>query len=141
MVADRSVLDEMVRHAREAAPNECCGLLIGREGRIEEAVRARNVRESPTAFQVDPADHFAALRKARAEGREILGAYHSHPRSPASPSPRDVAESHDPALVHVIVSLAEGEPRIGAFRITAAGVQVVPLAVAPATDGCGRRTR
>jgi proteasome lid subunit RPN8/RPN11 len=115
MIVDGAVLDAIVRHAREAAPDECCGLLIGRGDRIEEAVWTRNTKASPSAYEVDPAD------------RQILGAYHSHPRSEAAPSPRDIAESHDEALVHVIVSLAGGEPRIAAFRIRKGGADTVPL--------------
>jgi proteasome lid subunit RPN8/RPN11 len=139
MVVEAAVLDAIVRHARDAAPNECCGLLLGKDGRIDEAVRTRNVKESPSAFQVDPADHFAAIRRARADGRQVLGAYHSHPRSPAEPSPRDIAEAHDDALVHVIVSLAEREPRIAAFRISKGAVDPVALGIRPSVDSCGRR--
>lgn len=139
MVIDATVLDAIVRHARDAAPNECCGLLLGKDERLEEAVRTRNARESPTAYQVDPADHFAAIRRVRAEGREVLGAYHSHPRGEAFPSATDVAESHDDTLVHVIVSLAAADPRIRAFRLAGGRVTEVPLSVRRATDGCGRR--
>lgn len=138
MVVGADVLDAIVRHAREAAPNECCGLLLGTEGGIEEAVRTKNARESPSAYQVDPADHFASLRRARSEGRQIVGAYHSHTHTAAVPSPRDLAESHDESLVHVIVSLAEPEPRLAAFRLTSSGPEEVPLAIRRVTDGCGQ---
>src|ERR671926_232305 len=39
--------DDLVAHAREEAPNECCGYLRAREGVVEEVVRAENVRHSP----------------------------------------------------------------------------------------------
>ncbi len=51
--------DAVVAHAREAAPDECCGLLLGRDGEIVDAIRARNIAADPaTRFLIDPADHF-----------------------------------------------------------------------------------
>jgi proteasome lid subunit RPN8/RPN11 len=134
MFVDGAVLDAIVRHAREAAPNECCGLLIGTEEGIEEAVRTRNAKESPSAYQVDAADHFALIRRVRAQQRLIVGAYHSHPRSAAEPSPRDIAESHDESLVHLIVSLAAAEPRVAAFRIRKGAAEAVELSIRRSVD-------
>ena len=123
----RAVLDEIVAHARADAPLECCGLLIGSGEEIEERCAAGNLRGSPVAFLVDPADHFTAIRKARARGRTVIGAYHSHPRSPAVPSATDIAEANDPTLVYVIVSLEAPEPDVRAYRITEGRVDAVPL--------------
>lgn len=118
----------IVAHAVEAAPRECCGLLIGADGVVEEAARARNVRDGHTTYQVDPADHFAAIRRARSQGRAVVGAYHSHPRSPAVPSVTDLDEAHDPAFLHVIVSLAQpGGPDVRAYRLQAGRYGAVPL--------------
>ena len=112
-----SALEVIVAHARREAPRECCGLLIGREDLIEEAWPAANLREGEVAFLVSPADHFAAIRHARATGQSVIGAYHSHPRSPAVPSPTDIREANDPELLHVIVSLATDPPDIRAYRL------------------------
>lgn len=110
--------DRIVAHAVEEKPNECCGLLIGTEDIVEDMVRARNVRRSPTKFQVAPADHFAAIRLARAGGFEVIGAYHSHPSGPSGPSETDRARLNDPTMVHVIVSLAHGTKTVRAFRFS-----------------------
>jgi proteasome lid subunit RPN8/RPN11 len=111
----RSALDALVAHALRDRPNECCGLLIARDGVIEEAFPARNVHERPTRFLIDPHDHFAALRHARASGGEVAGAYHSHPTGPPTPSATDRAEMNDPSLLYVVVSLAAEVPEIRAF--------------------------
>jgi proteasome lid subunit RPN8/RPN11 len=109
----------MIAHARDEDPLECCGLLLGGPGVIEEAVRARNLRRSRTAYLVDPADHFAAIRRARKEGRTIVGAYHSHPRSPAVPSPVDLEEAQYPEFLYVIVSLADPRaPDLRGYSLT-----------------------
>ena len=102
----------MLRHARAEAPNECCGLLVGRRGAIEGSVRARNLQSSPTRYLIDPADHFAAMRAARSQGRRVIGAYHSHPASPAAPSESDVSEATGgPDFLYLIVSPLQGELR------------------------------
>jgi proteasome lid subunit RPN8/RPN11 len=112
-----SVLDEVIAHARQAAPAECCGLLLGRGEAVVEAVRARNIADSPARFLMDPRDHFAAQRDARERGLEVLGFYHSHPRSPAIPSATDLAEATYPQHLYAIVSLAADPADIQLFRL------------------------
>lgn len=124
----RSVVDAIVEHARREAPLECCGLLIGTGDEIVESRPARNLEASAVVYLVDPQDHFAAIRYARVRGLTILGAYHSHPRSPAQPSPTDIRDANDPDFVHVIVSLAHAEPQVAAFRI--ANAESIPLTLA-----------
>jgi proteasome lid subunit RPN8/RPN11 len=125
----RAVLDAIVAHARAEAPLECCGLLIGSQGSIDESHPAKNLRGSRVTFEVDPAAHFAAIRRARASGRAVVGAYHSHPASDAIPSQTDVREASDPQFLHVIVSLASAEPRICGYRISGSDVTRVQLRV------------
>ena len=113
---DGVLYKEIVEQGLREFPNECCGLLLGPSDEIDQSYPARNLRESATRFLIDPADHFAAIRRARASGRAVRGAYHSHPRGPAAPSETDVAEMTDPSLLHMIVSLQEHEPRIRLFE-------------------------
>jgi len=109
---DPAARAEILQHAREVAPQECCGLLVGHRGSIETVFRARNLDASATRYLVDPDDHFAAIRTARAQGRRVIGAYHSHPASPATPSESDIAEaSGGRDFLYVIVSPIAGELR------------------------------
>jgi proteasome lid subunit RPN8/RPN11 len=108
----KEAFDAIVAHAREALPDECCGLLIGSPARIEQAHRARNLDASPSRFLIDPQDHFAAIHAARARGLVVVGVYHSHPATLADPSPTDVAEASYSEYVYVIVS-----PRIDAAEL------------------------
>ena len=102
-----AAIAEMLAHARTDAPNECCGLLLGRRLVVERIVRAHNLRASPTRFLVDPEDHFAAMRSARTDGIHVIGAYHSHPSSAPEPSASDIAEANSGAdFLYVIVSPA-----------------------------------
>jgi len=108
----------MVAHARDEAPNECCGLLVGNRIMIESSVRARNREASPTRYLIDPEDHFAAIHAARAAGKRIVGAYHSHPASAPQPSESDIAEARwGSDFVYVIVSLKSPEAEVFAYRL------------------------
>jgi len=130
------VLDAIVAHAEAELPNECCGLLIGSALTIHESVPARNLAASPTSYLIDPEDHFAAIRAARVSGFSVVGAYHSHPASPPTPSARDLAEASFPEFVYLIVSPAEGheQNKVGAYRLTEGHVTPLVLAISRGTD-------
>lgn len=123
----REVLAGIVRHARDDAPLECCGLLVGSGDLIDECVATRNVRQSEAAFEIDAAQHFAVIKGTRGTGRAIIGAYHSHPRSPARPSPTDLAQAY-PEMLYVIVSLAQEPPDVQAYQLAGDRFERVALA-------------
>ena len=126
MLISRSVLADLLAHAVQDAPRECCGLLVGTAGSIVRSVRARNLENGTTRYTIDPKDHFNAIRAARVDGLDVVGAYHSHPVSAASPSPTDLAEANSGAdFVYVIVSVVNADVR--AFRIAAGHFEQVPL--------------
>ena len=126
MKARKDALDTLVDHARASAPKECCGLLLGRGDEIVEAFRARNVADEPRSrFLIDPADHFAGLRAARARGLEVVGFYHSHPASPPEPSARDIAEFSYPGHLYAIVSLLAEPAALRLFRFDRGNFQRV----------------
>ncbi len=85
-------LADIEAHARAESPRECCGLLVGSDTEIHQAEPTRNLADTATRYQIDPADHFRILRAARATGLAVIGAYHSHPASPPIPSPTDLAD-------------------------------------------------
>jgi proteasome lid subunit RPN8/RPN11 len=112
-----AVVAAIIAHARDDAPDECCGLLVGSGERINEAVRTPNLERTPTRYQIDPAAHIALIKRLRGSDRAIVGAYHSHPHTPAVPSASDIAEAYYPEFVYVIVSLAGSKPDVRAWRI------------------------
>ena len=94
-----------VRHAAAvAAPEECCGILLGHGATISAAVAARNVHPAPrTHFEIDPQALIDAHRAARAGGPQVLGYYHSHPAGPPEPSATDRAMAAQDGRVWAIV--------------------------------------
>lgn len=114
----RSYVDEMIAHAREEAPNECCGIIAGADGRPVKLYRARNAEASPYRYNVDPQDLLRIYREADANGWEFLVIYHSHTHTEAYPSPTDVRLAAWPDAYYVLVSLQHPDrPVVRAFRI------------------------
>ena len=111
-------LDEIVAHAREEAPNECCGLLAGRDGRTTQVFRMTNAAASPLKFQVEPLEVMRTLDAIDEAGLEVGALYHSHTRTAPYPSQTDVTYAEAwPGTPWLIVGLANGEATIRTYRI------------------------
>jgi proteasome lid subunit RPN8/RPN11 len=125
----RGLLAELTDRARRALPRECCGLLVGTPSRIDACVATANVDPHPSRYRVDPAAHIELNRRLRGSGRAVMGVYHSHPRGPAVPSQRDIAEAFYPEFVHLIVVVTpEGVGEIRAYRIEGGAVRELTMA-------------
>lgn len=114
----KSMVDEMVAHAREDLPNECCGLIGGGDGDARTLYRARNAFASPYSYRVDGDDQYRIIEKEmRGRGEELVAIYHSHTKSPAYPSQTDLNEAVSwPEQLYLIVSLQDPDsPEVGAF--------------------------
>lgn len=122
----RAHWDELIAHAREEAPNECCGWVRGADGLVEEVVRARNARSSPYGYELGFRD-LMAVNELDDEGFEV-GVYHSHPRSAAEPSQTDINLANYPHWTYLIISL-EDEPVVRAWRIADGRVSEEPIHV------------
>jgi proteasome lid subunit RPN8/RPN11 len=106
------VAEAIRRHGEETYPHECCGALIGAEGRITAAVALPNTTEEGPRrrFLVRPSDYRMAEKSAGEHGGGLLGFYHSHPDHPARPSQYDLDHAW-PNFAYVIVSVANGAAR------------------------------
>jgi proteasome lid subunit RPN8/RPN11 len=91
-------------------------------------MRCRNIATAPeTRYLLDPRQLFEAYRASDDFDRELVAVYHSHPRSPAYPSPTDRAEARWPDALYLLVSLRWGEPEVYAYRIDDGAVTEVPI--------------
>ena len=114
------MLSEIIAHARDSAPNECCGLIGGTDDLQARTIyRLRNIAPDPlVTYEAAPEELFAAQLKMRGRGEEITAIYHSHPRAKEpEPSPTDVRLAYYPSAVYLIVGLGNREPCVRAFRI------------------------
>ncbi len=111
-------LDDIVAHALADAPNECCGIIAGEDGRAVKLFRAINAEASPYRYSVEPKDLFRIYRECDDNGWSFLGIYHSHTASEAYPSPTDVRLAFWPEAYYILVSLQDASnPIVRAYRI------------------------
>jgi len=113
---------ELRAHAVEEAPNECCGLIVLRDGVAERYVRGRNKLASPYRYEleIDPAIWFL-----EDEGYE-LAVFHSHPETAPIPSRTDRERAGLWAgRAFLIYGLARDELR--AWRVERDAAEELPL--------------
>jgi proteasome lid subunit RPN8/RPN11 len=120
-VLSRSLAEALIEHAREGQPNEVCGVLGVQDGRVLRLARARNAAATPQYRFTFDDDGYRLVMQVEREGLEV-GIYHSHPASPAYPSPTDRAEMSAtwPDCLQLMVSLrheATSGPEVNAYRI------------------------
>lgn len=86
------ILGEVYAHARESEPEECCGLITGKEfERYLAVARCRNdmtahhlrdperyPRDGREGFYMNERDYLNAARDAEARGETVTAVYHSH---------------------------------------------------------------
>jgi len=132
----RTAVEEVQRATLGALPREACGLLVGREtGGVREIMAApvaRNIAASVDRFQVHPADQLEIEREAARLGLQVLGCWHSHPRSRALPSGTDQAAALD-GWSHLIAGRTPGgREELRSWRqVPGLGLVEEPLRVAP----------
>ena len=137
-----ALLDELIAHAREEAPNECCGLLAvdldaqgGAEGtgssRAERVHRAINMAASPLKFEVDGKQLLGLIDAIEQAGSELGAIYHSHTRTAPFPSQTDINFAANwPGVEWIIVGLAAGKaPEVRSYLIEDGRVREVALEV------------
>lgn len=114
----QELFDEMVAHALQDAPNECCGVLGTKDGDAVKLYRATNIHASPLRYQIDDQELLRIYTDAEDSGLEMGLIYHSHTRSEPYPSQTDVNLATGwPDALYVIVGTATPEPVVCAYWI------------------------
>jgi proteasome lid subunit RPN8/RPN11 len=131
MRISQSLIAEMVAHAREDLPNECCGMIGGIDGEATVVHRVANAAASPLRYEMDPKAQYDAYKAIEDEGKELLAIYHSHTKSAAYPSQTDVNQAVAwPEQIYVIVSLQDPEaPDVKGYWLKDLKIADVELAV------------
>jgi len=132
-----ALLDELFAHAREEAPNECCGVIAvasAPQPRATRVHRAVNAAASPLRFEVDGRELLALIEQIEREGGELGAIYHSHTRTAPYPSQTDINFAANwPGVEWIILGLAgNARPQARSYLITDGRVHEVPIAEPPA---------
>ncbi|HLG11751.1 MAG TPA: M67 family metallopeptidase, partial [Dehalococcoidia bacterium] len=124
----QAMIDEMIAHALADLPNECCGIIAGKDGAATRLYRTNNSEASPFRYNIDPRDILRIERETDDNGWQVLVIYHSHVASEAYPSPTDIRLSQwqgtspptdlYPGAYYVLVSLKDRDnPVVRAYQI------------------------
>ena len=129
MILPRALRQRLMKHAREAHPRECCGLLVGHGRDVNYAVAMPNLDRHPARFRVSDAAHIDLRRVLRSflPPLQIVGVYHSHPAGPARLSETDLREAHYPAWIHLVIGLSPRRAEIRAFVVRNQSSVPVPV--------------
>lgn len=104
----------MLRHVKEQVPLEACGLLAGKNDRLEKVILVRNQAQSPARFVMDPYEQLQAFEWIESHALDLIGIFHSHPAGPETVSVTDIAEAaYD--VVHLIWSRKNGQWKARGF--------------------------
>jgi proteasome lid subunit RPN8/RPN11 len=129
---------QLIEHARTENPDEVCGILAGREGRVERVFPIRNTADQVGAerglfrdresgqpsggrravhYYMDPRDQLRVYNELDDLGLDLIGYYHSHTHTEARPSPTDIRLATDLSAYYVLVSLQPPKPVVRVWRI------------------------
>ncbi len=138
LVIKRQDLAIILDHCRTGLPNESCGMLGGRQGRVEKVYPMRNAKPRPDYYEMEAEEQFRVMKDIRDTGLELIGLFHSHPTGEACPSGVDVAQAYWPGTnlpnypdaVYVIVSfLDRSRPVARGFSIEEGKVNEVTVSI------------
>ena len=117
--------EEMITHSKHENPNECCGILSGKEQKAIKLNRITNIAKSPFRYVMDPKEFLDADLESEKAGLKFVAFYHSHTHSPAYPSETDVRMALQSGYLNVnyiLISLENiDEPVLRAFKINESG--------------------
>ncbi len=124
------LLQEMILHSREEAPDECCGMVASRDGEAVEVHRASNAEASPFRFVIDAREQLQILDEIESAGLDLGAIYHSHTRTEPAPSQTDINFATAwPGVLWIIVGLSADQAEVRCWRIDDGHVNEVELVV------------
>ncbi|MBO0768163.1 MAG: M67 family metallopeptidase [Solirubrobacterales bacterium] len=131
MRLNKTIYNQMVSHALEDAPNECCGYVSARDGEAVALHRVTNSAHSPLKYVMDPKEQLAVeYGEIYDKGLDVGAIYHSHTRSAPYPSQTDVNLATHPEAVYVIVGVKNPDkPVVRGYYIRKGQIEEIELTV------------
>ena len=118
----------MLDYVESHAPLEACGLLAGRDAKVEKIFFVQNQAQSPVRYVMDPIEQLNAFEWIESNGLNLLGIFHSHPTGPETVSPTDIAQAAY-AVTYIILSRANSSWRTRGFWIENGNFREVTLQI------------
>ncbi|MGR8946440.1 MAG: Mov34/MPN/PAD-1 family protein [Gammaproteobacteria bacterium] len=126
-----SLMQSEIKRYCSAEPNlERCGLIGGRGELALTFYPIANVAENPSHhFFLEPRAQLAAFKAMQKNREALLAIVHSHPNSPAEPSPTDAKMASYAGTIYLIVSLLGKEPTFACYLYENQAFSALPLEV------------
>jgi proteasome lid subunit RPN8/RPN11 len=128
LIVSKKHWQEMLEYVEQNAPLESCGLLAGKNDRVEKVILVRNQAQSTVRFVMDPYDQLNAFDWIESNQLDLLGIFHSHPAGPETASATDIAEAAY-EVVHFIWSRNQDHWEVRGFWIENGKITEVPLQI------------
>jgi proteasome lid subunit RPN8/RPN11 len=126
----QALLDQVLAHARRDHPDECCGVIAGRDGVPTRVVEMDNAERSPTGFSFDSAQWLTVYRDVDDADEALLVVYHSHTATEAYPSRTDILWAQHNEFAHwLLVSTRSEEDEVRSYAITDGVVTEEPVEI------------
>jgi len=128
LIVSKKYWQEMLEYVEQNTPLESCGLLAGKNDRVEKVILVRNQAQSAVRFVMDPYDQLNAFDWIESNQLDLLGIFHSHPAGPDTASATDIAEAAY-EVVHLIWSRNQDHWEVRGFWIENGKTTEVPLQI------------
>jgi proteasome lid subunit RPN8/RPN11 len=128
LILSKEQILEITNYLDDRLPLEACGLMAGKNDRVEKILFVENQAKSPVRFVMNPYDQLKAFDWIDANGLDLLGIFHSHPAGPETASPTDIAEAAY-EVVHVICSRNNDQWKLRGFWIENGNATEVTLQI------------
>jgi proteasome lid subunit RPN8/RPN11 len=116
LILSNEQLQDMIAYVESHMPLESCGLLAGRDSKVEKIFFVQNQAQSPVRYVMDPIEQLNAFEWIESNDMELLGIFHSHPTGPETVSPTDIAQAAY-AVIYLILSHVDNDWRARGFWI------------------------
>ena len=115
---NQTYINNMIVHAKDTTPNECCGIIASKNGIFKKLYKITNSAQSPFRYIMDTKEFYNAYKEIDENGWDIFALYHSHTHTEAYPSQTDIRLANWPDSYYIIISLQiPKEPKIRGFNI------------------------
>lgn len=130
LLLSKKQVNELIEHSRKKLPNETCGILAGKDRKVERVYQMANTDKSSTTFFMEPKQQLEIMKEIRNLRLEMVGIYHSHPDTRAYPSARDVNMAFYEDVSYIIIALQDKEDiKIKSFKIKNKKIQEEKLKI------------
>ena len=116
----KTLIDQMIQHSFDENPNECCGILSGKNGSVSKLYKIENAASSPFRYVMDPKDMYNAMKDSEDNDLDFMVFYHSHTHTPAFPSDTDTRMALESGWVdfcYALISIENHEQPVVEFYI------------------------